>query len=199
MFKQFKTATLMTLLMFFILSIAVFGQNPPSTQDEKKVQKQGEMAAKVVNNDKDFIMKAAEDGMLEVELGQLALKQASSEDVKAFARRMVDDHTKANQELTTLAGTKAVTPPSSLDAKHKQMMDKLSKLSGAEFDREYMKAMVKDHQKAVELFERQSKSGRDTELKAWADKTLPTLREHHQMARDVAKKVGVTGIAAERQ
>ncbi|HEY7544554.1 MAG TPA: DUF4142 domain-containing protein, partial [Blastocatellia bacterium] len=89
------------------------------------------------------------------------------------------------------AQSKNITLPAGLDDSQKKMVDKMSKLSGAEFDREYMSLMVKDHEKAVALFEKESKDGKDQELKTWAGNTLPTLREHLQMARDVASKVGV--------
>jgi putative membrane protein len=141
--------------------------------------------------DHSFVMKAAGAGMIEVELGQLALKQANNAEVKQFAQRMVDDHTKANQELTQYAQSKNITHPAGLDDSQKKMVDKMSKLSGAEFDREYMSLMVKDHEKAVALFEKESTEGKDQELKTWASNTLPTLKEHLQMARDVASKVGV--------
>jgi putative membrane protein len=149
-----------------------------------------DMKAKVSDVDKSFMMKAADAGMAEVELGQLALKQATNDDVKRFAQRMVDDHSKAGQELKQFADSKGVTLPAMVSASPKKLFDKMSKLSGAAFDREYMSEMVKDHEKAVALFESQSKSGKDMELKAWVDKTLPTLREHLQLARDTASKVG---------
>src|SRR4029079_5565623 len=104
----------------------------------------------------DFWTDAAMDGMTEVALGNLALQRAQSDSVKQFAQQMVTDHTAANTELTQLAAGKNVTLPTALDAKHQAMVDKLSKLSGADFDREYMKMMVNDHEKAVKMFQDQS-------------------------------------------
>lgn len=209
MFKQSKRIILLALMTLLTISVVAFAQATkladakPTTamkqKDASKSAKQNESMNKVAASDREFMMKAAGDGMAEVELGQLALKQASSEDVKKFAQRMVDDHTKANQELMDLAKTKGVTLPTATTDKDKKMMDKLAKQSGAEFDREYMKSMVSDHSKAVSMFDHEAKSGHDAETKAWADKTLPTLREHLQMARDTAKKVGVSATAAERQ
>lgn len=140
--------------------------------------------------DRTFMMKAAEGGMAEVALGELATKQAGSDDVKQFGQRMVDDHGKANRELMDLAAKKGVTLPSDMGAKEKALKTKLEKLSGAEFDREYMREMVKDHEKDVAMFEKEAKSGRDAEVKAWAEQTLPTLRDHLKLARETASKTG---------
>jgi putative membrane protein len=162
-------------------------------EDSKKTEAKSQDHTKHNANakiDNEFMMKVAESGMAEVELGQLALKQASSEDVKKFAQRMVDDHSKANEELKSLAASKTVTLPTAASQKHRAMIDRMAKLSGAEFDREYMKHMVKSHESGVALFEKQVQKGTDTETKAWAEKTLPTLREHKTMAHDVAAKVG---------
>jgi putative membrane protein len=144
-------------------------------------------------SDRGFVTKAAQDGMAEVALGELAVRQASSNEIKQFAQRMIDDHTKANNELKELASKKGIAFPNELPAKQKASQDRLGKLSGADFDREYMRAMVKDHDNAVALFEKESRSGGDPELKAWAEKTLPILREHQKMARDLAGKVGAKG------
>jgi len=144
----------------------------------------------VQKTDQDFMKKAAEGGMAEVSLGQLAAKQGSSDDVKQFGQRMVDDHSKANRELMDLASQKGVTLPTEPSAQHKAEMARMEKLSGANFDREYMRAMVKDHDKDVAEFDKQSRAGHDPDVKAWAGKTLPTLQEHQKMAHDIAGKVG---------
>jgi putative membrane protein len=132
--------------------------------------------------DRNFIMEAAMGGMMEVELGRMATQQGTSDAVKQFGQRMVDDHSKANQELMSLAQSKGITLPTTLDEKHQKEMTKFSSLSGAEFDREYTKMMLSDHRKDVSEFEKQSTRGTDADLKAFATKTLPTLQEHLQMA-----------------
>jgi len=132
--------------------------------------------------DRNFLMEAAMGGMLEVELGRMATQQGASDAVKQFGQRMVDDHSKANEELMSLARGKGITLPTELDEKHKKDMTKLSSLSGADFDREYTKMMVSDHHKDVSEFEKQSTRGTDADLKAFAGKTLPTLQEHLRMA-----------------
>jgi len=145
----------------------------------------GEQAgmASLSSQDRDFLMDAAMGGMMEVELGRVAAQQAASEGVKQFGQRMVDDHSKANTELMTLATSKGITLPTERDAKHKEHVTKLSAMSGAEFDRAYMNMMVSDHNKDVAAFEKESAKGGDPDLKAFATKTLPTLKEHQQMAK----------------
>jgi putative membrane protein len=138
-----------------------------------------------------FMKQAAQGGMAEVELGKLASERAENPDVKQFAQRMVDDHTKANDELKQVAEKKGVTLPSDTDAKHRAEMDHLAKLSGAEFDRAYMHHMVGDHDHDVAAFQQESRKAKDPDLKAWIDKTLPTLKEHQQQAQQAASKVGV--------
>jgi len=141
-----------------------------------------------------FITKAAEGGKAEVELGNLASSKASSPDVKSFGQMMVTDHTKANDELMSIAKTKNVTVSTDLDAKHKSTRDRLDKLSGAAFDKAYMADMVKDHQTDVKEFETASQSA-DPDVKAFASKTLPTLRHHLEEAQRISKQVA-SGAAA---
>jgi putative membrane protein len=139
--------------------------------------------------DKEFVMKASAAGLAEVNLSNLALIKATSPEVKQFARRIVADHTKANRDLLGFANTKRWSVARTMDETHQTMQQKLTRLAGAEFDRTYMEAMVKDHEEAVQLFETESKDGQDAALKTWAGKTLPTLKMHLEKARDVAKKV----------
>ena len=139
--------------------------------------------------DSDFATKAAAGGMAEVELSTMAKDKATNADVKAFATKMVEDHSKANDELKSIAGAKGMALPTELDPEHKAIRDQLSTATGADFDRAYMEAMVSDHQKAVSDFEMESTSGTDAELKAFASKTLPTLQDHSKMAQDTAAKV----------
>ncbi len=133
--------------------------------------------------DHKFIMEAAMGGMLEVELGRVAAQRGTSDAVKQFGQRMVDDHSKANEELMSLASSKGMTLPTALDEKDQKDVAKLSAMSGAEFDRAYSKMMLKDHEKDVKEFERQSTKAGDPELRAFVTKTLPTLQEHLQIAK----------------
>jgi putative membrane protein len=104
------------------------------------------------------------------------------------AQRMVDDHSKANDELMQLATTKGMAVPKEMKKIHRDMIDKLSKSSGAAFDKAYVDEMVKDHVKDVSAFRKEAKEGKDPEVKAWASKTLPTLEDHLKMVRDLSKK-----------
>jgi putative membrane protein len=137
-----------------------------------------------------FANEAAQGGMAEVELGRLAAQKAADPSVREFGQRMVADHSKASAELKALAAKKGMQLPAEINSDQKSEMDKLAKLSGPDFDKEYMSAMLKDHEDDVKAFETQSKEGNDTDVKAFATKTLPTLQEHLQMARNTAQKVG---------
>jgi putative membrane protein len=140
---------------------------------------------KMSGPDRRFIRDAAAGGMAEVELGKLAQQKATNDQVKQFAQRMIDDHGKANQQLMQLAQAKGVEPGPPKSSKHQRLYGRLSKLEGAEFDRQYVKEMVKDHQQDVAEFRRMSQRADDPELKAWAASTLPTLEEHLQQIRGI--------------
>lgn len=138
--------------------------------------------------DKEFVTKAGMGGLYEVQVGNLALQKAASADVKAFAQRMVTDHGNANAELAQLATTKGLALATELAGDHKAAVDHLSGMSGADFDKMYMQHMVEDHDKDVAAFDKASTSATDADLKAWAGKTLPTLKEHQAMAKSIAAK-----------
>jgi putative membrane protein len=182
-----------------------FNQDPPQAR-------QGDTAA-VAAADEAFIKRAAEGGMKEVQVGQLAQARASDSNVKAFAERMVKDHGASNEELMSLAKTKGVTlpPPVKMTTDATRNPDPsvpgaaepgargtsgasnpLAALTGAEFDRAYMNQMVGDHEKTVQLFEQESTSGQDAEVKAWAAKKLPTVREHLTQARSIRDRLAAS-------
>jgi len=115
--------------------------------------------------------------------------------VKEFGQRMVEDHARANTQLKATASQRNITLPSDLNSEQKSTKEKLSQLSGAEFDREYMSDMLKDHETDVKEFQKQATEGADPDIRAFAAKTLPTLQSHLQMARDVARKVGAVSLA----
>ena len=146
-------------------------------------------AAKLSSTDKSFVEKAAVGGLAEVQMGKLAKEKAGSDQVKQFGTRMVDDHTKANDQLKQVASNKGITLPTDLDSEHKGKVAKLEKLSGAQFDRAYMDDMVSDHKKDVAEFQKQAKSGNDADIKGFASKTLPTLQEHLTLAESTDKAV----------
>jgi putative membrane protein len=137
------------------------------------------------NADAKFMMMAAMSDMNEIGLSNVALQKSQNEEVKRMAQMIIDDHTKASEELKSLAMSKGVTLPADMDSKHKMMMDKLSAMSGADFDKMYIKAMVKDHEKAVKLFQKESMNGKDADAKAFAAKQLPVLQGHLTMAQSM--------------
>jgi putative membrane protein len=149
----------------------------------------GGLSTAMSNEDKEFVVKAAMGGMAEVAHGNLAVQKAAHADVKAFGQRMVTDHGAANAELAQLATTKGLALPTELSGEHQKMHERLSSLSGAEFDKEYMKHMVEDHEKTVADFDKASTTATDADLKAWAAKTLPTLQDHLRQAKETAGKL----------
>jgi len=144
--------------------------------------------APLAEDDKAFITKASQGGLLEVTLGRQASIKGASADVKTFGDRMVKDHSKANDELKQLAVNKGVTPPTELDSSHKSKVDDLSKLNGGKFDKVYANDMVEDHEDDVKEFRKASQNLKDPELRAWASKTLPVLEEHLTMAKSMNAK-----------
>jgi putative membrane protein len=138
------------------------------------------------DEDKDFVSKAGMGGLAEVQMGNLALQKGANADVKAFGQRMVTDHSAANSELAQLATAKGLALPTELAGEHKGGFDHLSSLTGAEFDKAYMKHMVEDHEKAVADFDKASTSATDADVKTWAGAKLPTLRDHLQQAKTIS-------------
>lgn len=138
------------------------------------------------NHDTMFMRHAAAANLAEIQAGRIALDKASSAQVKQLAQRIIDDHTKANDQLTSIAQRKQVTLPSAPMPMQKQEADHLKTLSGASFDRAYAQAMVKDHRKAIKMFGMESQNGTDADLKQFASATLPALKEHMQMAEQIA-------------
>ena len=148
--------------------------------------------AKLSAGDTKFVKEAASGGMEEVELGQLAVSKASDPDVKSFGQKMVDDHSKANDQLKQIASQKGVTLPTGLNNMQKHDKSKLAKLSGGAFDRAYISMMVKDHKKDVADFQKESNHGKDSDVKGFATSTLPTLQDHLKMAQDASSKLHPT-------
>jgi putative membrane protein len=168
-------------LGIFSLASVVQAAYPPLRETKK---------AGVPAKDKMFMMETAKGGMAEVMAGKLAAQKGNSAQVKQFGQKMVDDHSKANEELKSLAKSKGVALPSDI-GKHKAMIDKLSKLSGAAFDKFYVMEMLNDHKTDVAAFRKEAKTGQDPEVKSWAGQTLPTLEEHLRMITDIHK--GMSG------
>jgi len=140
-------------------------------------------------SDSSFVNEAAIGGISEVELGKLASTKAANAEVKKFGQMMVTDHSKANEELKALATKKGWTLPTESDSSHKSTLDTLKNKSGADFDKEYVEEMVDDHVEDVKAFEDKAKNATDPDLKAFAEKTLPTLRKHLDAIKAIQAKM----------
>jgi putative membrane protein len=201
--KQFLRGALATSAVLCLVSFGVAqdqgssttSQSTTSTKSSKHKNKaSGADAASADSSsssqlsaaDKKFVMEAAQGGLAEVQMGQLAAQKGQSDAVKQFGQKMVDDHGKANDQLKQLAQQKNVAIPSDVSSKDKADMDKLSKLSGDAFDKAYAQHMVMDHKKDVAEFKKESTSGKDNDVKNWASQTLPTLQDHLKMAQQMS-------------
>jgi putative membrane protein len=148
--------------------------------------------------DTHFAKEAAQGGMAEVKLGQLAQHKGVSDSVKNFGERMVDDHSKAGDKLKDLASHENITLPTDISAKDQVIYDRLSKLNGAAFDRAYAKDMVKDHEADVAAFQKEANAGKLDSLKGFASDTLPTLQDHLKEAKEMMKSVAGSSAAARK-
>jgi len=166
----------------FVMTVALTANQQATPTPQSKPKSSAMHQPDSDSGDHSFVMKMANGGMAEVELGKLAVKNASSPDVKAFGQRMVDDHSKAGEELKTIAERKNMAWPTKLDAKEQALHDKLAALNGDAFDRAYLKAMIADHKKDISELRTESKSGKDPDVKAWAAQTLPTVEDHLSQA-----------------
>src|SRR5690606_29791158 len=140
-------------------------------------------------NDSDFAVKAAAGGLLEVQLGELAVKNASDQAVKDFGQMMVDDHGKANEELKALAKQKEIVLPTAPSRESMEDMRDLNEKKGSDFDKEYIHHMVEEHEADIKLFEMAAENATDNDIKAFASKTLPTLRKHLSAAESLKKTI----------
>ncbi|MFL6351288.1 MAG: DUF4142 domain-containing protein [Bryobacteraceae bacterium] len=140
-----------------------------------------------------FAMKAAQGSGAEVQMGKLAAEKASSADVKAFGRQMIHDHTKANDDLKAVAEKKRMTLAADMDAHELPQYSKLQRLSGAAFDRAYVKDMVKDHEEDVKEFQKEAKNGQDEDIKGFASRTLPVLQAHLDKIKSIQSNMQQKG------
>lgn len=143
----------------------------------------------ISDDDREFFTKAAQGGISEVKMAQLVVGKTQNQEVKAFAQRMIADHTKANDELKALAAKKSVTLPMDVSDSQRDDYDDLAKLTGAEFDKEYVSLMVDDHNEDVEEFGEQANEANDADLRAFAAKTLPTLQSHQAQIKAINSKM----------
>ena|ERR1700693_1351136 len=164
-------------------------QDTPSAANRKTTKSRSAMS------DAHFAKEAAQGGMAEVKLGQLAEEKGSNDTVKSFGKRMVEDHSKAGGKLKEVASRESITLPTDISAKDQATCDRLAKLNGTAFDRAYARDMVKDHETDVAAFQREANGGKDDSLKSFASETLPTLQDHLKQAKEMMKTVGGTTAA----
>ena len=150
----------------------------------------------VSDQDREFVNKAATGNLAEVELGRVAAQRAARPSVRSFGERMVTDHGRSSEQLASLARSKGIEVPTALEPSQQAVRDRLSSLSGNDFDRDYMSEMVRDHTEDIALFERAAQSSTDPDLKAWAAQSLPMLREHLALARQVNSEVVLGPVPA---
>lgn len=166
-----------------LLSVMAYAQQTPRATSPSPAT-----ARNALNQeDRRFVQETAVGGMAEVELSKIAQK-SENPDIKRFADRMVQDHTAANQELMSVTGGLGIDVPKALDHEHEQMRQNLATLHGKALDDQYMKVMVQDHNKTVKLFQQEERSGGNTQLKSFAAKALPILKEHQTTATEIARK-----------
>ncbi len=186
-----KKLKFFTVLILLAIWAAACNNSNRRTADDSVEQAQdvNDTTAMVNDKDADFAVKAADAGLAEVELGKLAQEKATDQRIKDFARKMVDDHQKANDELMTIATRHNVTLPPVPSKEHTDKQRKLREKSGARFDEEYIDLMVKDHDKVVSLFEDASSDAQNVDLKAFASKTLPVLKKHYEEAKAIQDSI----------
>ncbi|MBV8094280.1 MAG: DUF4142 domain-containing protein [Acetobacteraceae bacterium] len=138
--------------------------------------------------DQTFVREAAAGNMAEVQEAQLAQQKAANAEIKAFASKMVADHTQAQNELQQIASLEKINLPAEPTPAQRRNYTELSRLSGAQFDRKYAQQQVSDHQRTIELFRTEASNGRNQQLKTYAQKTLPILQQHLQMAEGLTRK-----------
>jgi putative membrane protein len=143
------------------------------------------------NPDASFFKKAAEGGIAEVQMGQLAQDKSSTQSVKDFGAMMIKDHSAANEKLKVIADSKGIKWPTSPSVMQMASKTKLEVLKGNTFDKSYIKGMVEDHQEDIKEFQQEASSGQDPDAKAFAAATLPTLKAHLKKIQEIASAQGV--------
>lgn len=176
----------------FAFALASCGTN--SKQEDSKEIAEEQNEERFDNNDDmedvaEFAVKAAEGGLLEVELAQLALTKGSSARVKEFAQSMINDHGKANEELKSLAQSKNITLPTTMSEDSQDDYNKLAEKTGKDFDKAYSKFMVKDHKEDLNMFKKAAEKAEDPDLRSWASSKVPVLEHHLSMAESMEDNI----------
>ncbi len=179
--KRFLTS----IIVFFMLCASYSCQNDKDSKEVAEEKNEQNATSEKMEDDHEFAVDAVSGGIMEVTLGNVALKNAASEKVKEFGQTIIDDHTKANGTLMALAAQKGITLPTSAGDKHQEHINDLSKKQGADFDKEYMNMMVDDHEEDIRKFEEEAKNGKDSDLRNFAADQVPILKKHLEAARSI--------------
>lgn len=180
---MFRKSFLQALLFGLVVSLPVSLVLGADRSEPKK------STDKLSSADEKFVKEAAAGGLMEVELGKMAADKGTNEKVKDFGQQMQKDHGKANDELKTLAANKGVKIPTTLEGKQKKTVDRLSKLSGSEFDRQYIRAMIDDHKDDLKAFEREADKAKDPDVKQFSSKYAPIIKQHLEMAQTAGEQL----------
>ena len=167
------------------------GGNPGANSSMNSQMNGMQTAGQPSSMDKMFVAKAMQGGKAEVELGQLTLQKSQNEQVKQFAQRMIDDHTKMNDQMKPVAQQLGVSVPNQVSKKDKQTMAKLQALSGTAYDQAYIKDMIKDHKQDLSEFQNEASSGQDQSVKDAATQGSQVISQHLQMIQQIAKDQNV--------
>ena len=141
--------------------------------------------------DGHFVREAGEGGIFQVAAGRLAVQKASNSDIRQFGQRMIDDHSKANDELKRIAAKDSLTFPARMSSRDHATLNRLSNLSGTAFDRAYIRDMVKDHESDLAAFQREANNGANADVKTWAMNTVPMIQDHLSQAKMAEGSIGV--------
>lgn len=148
------------------------------------------MAHDISKEDLNFVLKAGPMGLAEVAIGEMARSQSNRPDIQQFAERLIQDHTSNNKQLAVLVQRKGIDAPTGPDLEHQRLHERLSRLRGTDFDKEFVRAQVRDHEQVVALFEREAMDGHDRDLREFAQKSMGLMQSHLQMAREMSSVVG---------
>lgn len=178
-----KINTLLALAFVFVFVMSCGKKAETDSKEVAEEQNEEKFDERADEKTADFVVNAADAGMLEVQLGQLAVSNGTSPQVKQFGQMMIDDHGKVNDELKNAASSKNISVPGALSEKSQKVYNDLAAKSGAEFDKEYIDQMVKDHKDAIDLFKKQADDGKDSTFAQWAQEKLPSLQHHLDLAK----------------
>ncbi|HKA44069.1 MAG TPA: DUF4142 domain-containing protein [Burkholderiales bacterium] len=170
----------------FALTCPAHAQGPRATERGASVSKTNMENGKLAGEDRKFMETVARDNLTAAQAGKLAQSRSSNERVRKLGQMMEDDHDKANKDLQKIAESRSVTLPGHPDGSQEKLLRKLHGKSGAEFDQLFVQEAVKDHKKAQKLFEKTQKDAQDPDVKAFAERSLPAITAHLDMARSIS-------------